>query len=260
MSAKSWSAADILSESGSLFHPAQVDKASAPDGRAWTVGDILNDNFSVAAAYGVESGAARDSERKRGQRDAEGDLPATGHRGGMPGSAAKSPPARQWTVQSILSEGALPLPALSGGAGPGSKVGWRDPLWDDAERVASQRTGVPVEVIRAIRTKGERSNANQVSPAGARGVYQFIPKTRSAFLKKYGVDAYSQDPVEQATAAAYHLRESYRRTGDWLRAAAGYNGGISAERGTNKTAENRGYVQRIGADPGVQRILRNTKV
>lgn len=126
-----------------------------------------------------------------------------------------------------------------------SPVSFRDPAWDSAEVAASEKTGVPLEILRSIRVNGERSNGDQVSPKGARGVYQFIPTTRDAFLRKYGVDAYSQDPVEQATAAALHLRESYDRTGDWGRSVAGYNGGRSGENGTNRTVENAEYVRRV---------------
>lgn len=139
---------------------------------------------------------------------------------------------------------------LSSLFGRKSATSYKDASWDSSEAKASAKTGVPVEVIRAIRVHGEKSNSNQVSPKGARGVYQFIPSTRNAFLKKYGVDAYSQDPDEQALAAAHHLKESYGRTKDWARAVAGYNGGRSGELGTNTTAENVNYVKRVmGALP-----------
>lgn len=135
-----------------------------------------------------------------------------------------------------------------GGSGRGSvPASYKDPVWDSAESEASKKTGVPTEVMRIIRTVGERSNSNQVSSAGAQGVYQFIPSSREAFKKKYGVDAYSTDPNEQALAAAYHLKESYDRTGSWDKAMAGFNGGVSAEKGTNGTAENRNYSQRTSS-------------
>lgn len=135
-----------------------------------------------------------------------------------------------------------------GGAGRGNTPNsYKDPVWDGAEVEASKKTGVPTEVMRIIRTVGERSNGDQVSPKGAKGVYQFMPATRDLFLKKYGVDAYSKDPEEQALAAAYHLKESYDRTGSWDKAMAGFNGGPTAEKGTNKTSENRGYASRTSA-------------
>ena len=150
--------------------------------------------------------------------------------GAMQANAGKKAPAMQ---------------ANAGGAYPSmAAISYKDPSWNASEAAASEKTGVPAHVLSAIRLHGERSNGNQVSPKGARGVYQFIPSTRAAFLKKYGVDAYSADQNEQAMATALHLKESYARTKDWGRAMAGFNGGISGERGTNKTSENAGYLSR----------------
>lgn len=126
-----------------------------------------------------------------------------------------------------------------------SPISYKDPAWDTAEAEASKRTGVPQEVLAAIRLHGEKSNADQVSPAGARGVYQFMPKTERLFANKYGVSAYSEDPAEQATAAAYHLKESYARTQDWGLAAAGYNGGMKGEQNPRFTKETSDYYDRV---------------
>ena len=124
---------------------------------------------------------------------------------------------------------------------------YKDPAWDAAEEAAAKRTGVPKEVLSAIRLHGEKSNADEVSPVGARGVYQFMPKTERLFFEKYGVSAYSNDPAEQATAAAYHLKESYSRTKDWGRAAAGYNGGMAGEKNPRFTKETSDYYDRVTA-------------
>lgn len=235
---KNWTLDEILG--GSSGEAAPVESSAAPAqsmapiaaGKNWTVDEILGEPSPPPDAQPAPLQAQPPQERRPSQA-----------------------PQKNWTLDEILA----PTPALAvvptGGAGPGSRVTWKDPLWDSAEVQAAKRTGVPVAVIRAIRMHGERSNANQVSPAGAKGVYQFMPTTRGLFLKKYGVDAYSGDPVEQAMAAAYHLKESYQRTGSWLRAAAGYNGGIPGERGTNKTTENRNYVARIAAAPGMRDYL-----
>lgn len=126
-------------------------------------------------------------------------------------------------------------------------ISYKDPAWDAAEAAAAKRTGVPQEVLAAIRLHGERSNADQVSPKGAKGVYQFTPKTERLFFEKYGVSAYSNDPVEQATAAAYHLKESYARTKDWGLAAAGYNGGLAGEKNPRFTKETSDYYDRVTA-------------
>lgn len=153
--------------------------------------------------------------------------------------AARTTPAQAPAANDILSY----KPRF--GAPAASPVSYKDPTWDASEQKASKVTGVPADVLRSIRVNGERSNGNQVSPKGARGVYQFIPSTRDAFKTKYNVDAYSTDPDEQALAAAHHLSESYKRTGDWSRAVAGYNGGVSGEKGTNRTTENSEYVKRV---------------
>jgi hypothetical protein len=126
-------------------------------------------------------------------------------------------------------------------------ISYKDPAWDAAEAAAAKRTGVPQEVLAAIRTQGEKSNGDQISPKGAKGVYQFTPKTERLFFEKYGVSAYSNDPVEQATAAAYHLKESYARTKDWGLAAAGYNGGLAGEKNPRFTKETSDYYDRVTA-------------
>ena len=156
--------------------------------------------------------------------------------------SSSGPSAATSTLDSLLRE---KMPSLGSVAQSGmAAISYKDPAWVASEAAASKKTGVPAEVLSAIRLHGERSNGNQVSPKGARGVYQFIESSRNAFLKKYGVDAYSSNPDEQALAAAHHLNEGFKRTGDWGKAMAGFNGGISGERGTNRTQENADYVRR----------------
>lgn len=128
-----------------------------------------------------------------------------------------------------------------------SKLKFDDPAWDAAEARAAAKHGVPQSVLKTIRTVGERSNFDQVSDKGAQGVYQFVKGTRDAFKKKYNIDAYGDTTDEQTEAAALHLKESYERTKDWKKAMAGFNGGISGEKGTNTTPENVAYAQRTGA-------------
>jgi hypothetical protein len=105
--------------------------------------------------------------------------------------------------------------------GPNS---FNDPLYAQLALAAEQKFGLPTGILDAVRTIGERSNANQVSPAGARTVYQFIPATRQGFIKRYGIDPWS-GPEAATEAAAIHLRDDYKRTGSWDEAIARYNGG-----------------------------------
>ena len=119
---------------------------------------------------------------------------------------------------------------------------YRDPVYDGIETRLEQKHKLPTGIMRSIRTRGERSNADQVSSAGARSVYQIIPSTRDAFKKKYGVDAYAS-PEAAAEVAALHLRESFARGGDWNRAVAEYHGGTDKRNWGDKTAA---YVARAG--------------
>lgn len=123
---------------------------------------------------------------------------------------------------------------------------YMDPGYDKIEAAAEKRRGVPPGTLASIRTKGERSNADQVSSAGARTVYQIIPSTRAAFLKRDGIDAYAS-PEKAADVAAMHLAESAARNGgDWNAAVAEYHGGTNRANWGPKT---RRYVQRAGAGP-----------
>lgn len=124
---------------------------------------------------------------------------------------------------------------------------YTDPIYDKIEAGLEKKYNLPEGGMRAIRTRGERSNANQVSSAGARTVYQIIPDTARRFKKTYGIDAYSS-PEAAAEVAALHLRDSLRRNkGNWVAAVAEYNGGTSKDRQNN--AETRAYVSRVTGRP-----------
>lgn len=120
---------------------------------------------------------------------------------------------------------------------------YTDPTYDKIEAGLEKKYNLPEGGMRAIRTRGERSNSDQVSSAGARTVYQIIPSTRAGFKKQYGIDAYSS-PEAAAEVAALHLRDSLRRNkGNWVAAVAEYNGGTSKRRQDNP--ETRAYVRRV---------------
>lgn len=140
-----------------------------------------------------------------------------------------------------------PPPQASQPPTAGQGQSYTDPVYDQLEAQIGPELGVPPELLRAIRTRGERSNANQVSEAGARSVYQFIPETRQAFINQYGVDAWA-NPHSAVRAAALHLRESYQRTGDWDRAVVEYHGGTDPRQHGPRT---RAYAERVG-DMGQQ--------
>jgi hypothetical protein len=114
------------------------------------------------------------------------------------------------------------------------------------EAAAAKAVGVPAEMLKNVRMKGERSNADQVSEAGAKTVYQFTEASRKLFKDKYGVDAYAS-PADAAKAAAYHLKESLDRHANLpqaereAKAYAEYHGGTDTKQHGKRT---QAYVDR----------------
>lgn len=102
-------------------------------------------------------------------------------------------------------------------------------MYGRVEASLEQEYGLPRGLMARVRTRGERSNANQVSSAGARTVYQVIPETRQLFIDRYGIDAWAS-PENAARVAALHLRDSHRRTGSWTTAVREYHGGPDRRR------------------------------
>lgn len=115
-----------------------------------------------------------------------------------------------------------------------------------ATRVA-QQNGVPADFLLFIKNGGERSNSNQVSPKGAKGVMQFIDDTWTA----YGKGADPTDPIASIDAAGAYARDLLvRYNGNVRAAAAEYNGGVSQAKrvmaGLEPTkAETAAYLKRL---------------
>lgn len=80
------------------------------------------------------------------------------------------------------------------------------------DRVAA-KYGISGSALLAKLVKGEtnfthkRGGRLTTSSAGARGAAQFMPETRAAFIKRYGVDAWAS-PEEAVHAASIYLRKS----------------------------------------------------
>lgn len=127
------------------------------------------------------------------------------------------------------------------------KLKYNSPLLDAYAANIEIKYGLPDGVLVAIKNSGERSNSDQVSPAGAQGVMQFIPSTWAAYGK--GLDP--TDPVHSIDAAGRFWSDLIKQyDGNVLAAAAHYNGGTkqgklvaSGKRPSN--AETAGYVDRI---------------
>jgi hypothetical protein len=156
------------------------------------------------------------------------------------GFDAEGRPTLTFYRRSALGEGSLPGAPVAAAPAGGSAQSYRSPLYDQIEGPLEQKYRLPAGLMSRIRTKGERSNADQVSSAGARTVYQVIPATRDAFLSKYKVDAYA-GPEQAAEVAALHLRDSIARGEDPVR---GYIGGPDKSRWGKQTEA---YARRVGA-------------
>ena len=98
-------------------------------------------------------------------------------------------------------------------------------LNDYADRMGTQ-FGLPAGLVNAIKNAGERSNSNQVSPAGAQGVMQLMPGTQ----KELGVTD-PTDPLQSIRAGAQYLASSATKLGtsDPASLAAAYHAGPNSK-------------------------------
>lgn len=126
---------------------------------------------------------------------------------------------------------------------------FKDPYWADLASAASDKLGLPPGLLTAVITRGERSNNDQVSEAGARTVAQITPPTRKLILDKYGIDPYLS-PENAVEGAGLLLKEGLQRNGgDPKLAVAEYHGGTDR---ANWGPRTKAYVQRVtGAPPPV---------
>lgn len=124
---------------------------------------------------------------------------------------------------------------------------FKDPYWSDLASGVESKLDLPKGLLVAIVNRGERSNNDQVSSAGARTPFQIIPGTRNAAINKYGVDPYLS-PENAAEVAGRLLQDSLKRNGgDPSAAVAEYHGGTDR---ANWGPITRSYVQRVmGAAP-----------
>lgn len=104
---------------------------------------------------------------------------------------------------------------------------------------------LPPNLIKAIKNSGERSNNDQTSEAGAKGVMQFIPQT----AKAYNIDP--KDPVQAIDGAARYFADMLKRYGGNVKAAiAEYHGGSAEGQRVARGEEPKGprtkaYVNRV---------------
>lgn len=119
---------------------------------------------------------------------------------------------------------------------------YKDPIYDELDAGVESRLGLPTGLLTAIRTKGERSNADQVSSASAKTVYQVIPATREAIIEKYKIDPWLS-PENAALGAGYLLKEGLERNrGNAAEAVGEYIGGIDRK---NWGPVTKAYINRV---------------
>lgn len=119
---------------------------------------------------------------------------------------------------------------------------YKDPYWADLATKTEQKLDLPQGLLVGILQRGERSNNDQTSSAGAKTPFQVIPETRNAVMKKYGVDAYLS-PQNAAEAAGLLLQESLKRNNnDPSMAVAEYVGGVNRK---NWGPVTKAYVNRV---------------
>lgn len=122
---------------------------------------------------------------------------------------------------------------------------YKDPFWTDLATATEAKLGLPQGLLAAVVTKGERSNADQVSEAGARTPFQIIPATRDAAIKKFGIDPYLS-AENAAEVAGLLLKDSLiRNKGDAATAVAEYHGGTNP---ANWGPRTKAYVARVLGD------------
>ena len=119
-------------------------------------------------------------------------------------------------------------------------------------RDAAKRNGLPDNLVDRVMSFGERSkNSGVVSPAGAKGIMQFIDSTRQAYPHD------PKDPIQSIDAGAKYLADLVKQYGGNVRAAvAHYNGGEKAGQavlaGKEPPAkETQDYLKRVFSDGAV---------
>ena len=103
----------------------------------------------------------------------------------------------------------------------------------------------------------ESNLANVTSPAGAEGVWQFLPAT----ARKYGLEVNSDideryNLAKATQAACRYLRDAYDTFGTWTLAAAAYNRGMDGIMRAVKSQKVSGYYDLYLSDEPARYIFR----
>lgn len=107
--------------------------------------------------------------------------------------------------------------------------------FDQIERILKQQN-VPTDFKYLCLIESNLTQA--VSPAGAKGFWQFMPKTAQEYGLRVDKEVDERLHIEKSTGAACeYLQESYSRFNDWTLVAASYNMGMG---GVKEALENQG--------------------
>jgi soluble lytic murein transglycosylase-like protein len=149
------------------------------------------------------------------------------------------------TAARIRTSGGTPSASL---AGPGfetpKRVNGYSPQMKQMVDAASERFGVPRELVIAVSRAESAFRSDVVSPAGATGLMQLMPAT----ARGLGVTDI-KDPWQNLAAGTKYLRQLLDRfDGDVNKVIAGYNAGPGAVQkygGIPPYSETRTYVARV---------------
>ncbi|MDN7848125.1 transglycosylase SLT domain-containing protein [Burkholderia seminalis] len=136
-----------------------------------------------------------------------------------------------------------PLPTLD--APVRKALPYNSPILDAYAVQVAQRENIPASLLLFIKNRGEMSNSNQVSSAGAKGVMQFTKDTWAAYGK-----GDPTDPLNSIDAAGRYAKDLLQRyDGDQRAAVTEYNGGVDQARavqagGSPTHPETIGYLKR----------------
>jgi len=125
------------------------------------------------------------------------------------------------------------------------KIPYNDPRLDAFAQAVELRYNLPPGLIEAVKNAGERTQTTQVSPKGAKGVMQFIDKTREIYPHDY------KNPLASIDASGQYFRDLIQQyNGNVKAAVAAYNGGTAAGKAvlSGKEApaeETRNYWKRL---------------
>ncbi|KMK23095.1 hypothetical protein ABW11_21020 [Pluralibacter gergoviae] len=183
----------------------------------------------------------RSSDDSKGQRNKTNDILGRILDFLVPSAAAD-------TLEPNLAGADAVKPPQATGSGRKLLDGLTD-LFSDTET----KYGLPPGLLRSVATVESSGNPNAVSPAGARGLFQFMPGTARG-MGLHGNDVF--DPQKSTEAAGKYLSQLLKQTGGDLHSAlAAYNWGIGnvQKKGLSQAPEEtRKYVPKVlsGIQPG----------